>query len=344
MSNTTRKLNKLKVTIAIFIIVLLVLTVTGFGRFLYNSVRDRYLASKNFYFTSNLLTTSNKTYEYDNWDGYGVYKIEIDLSSKDNDLQVAKELNYEAAELQNTYDNTTQIDTIDREVGSLAADGTETEYTYTESLDYNLYIKFPKALECMIISDSVYNYTGALDTDAGETVSDIETSTTITRTIEATNHTDKVTIYVKARTGTSLVKNRTYNVEVIAYTKEPYRKNISAIFGLKIQQVGYEIDDASWRDYAILKIRNVNDVASDVTLAVNNPDNFSIDLNDDWLGTAAGTELNSATVSNSYTSPNLAKRVTFKMERDSSTAIRIYKNDDSDTLSIGDITLTRNER
>ena len=114
MSNTTRKLNKFKVTVAIVIIVLFVLTVTGFGRFLYNSVRDRYLASKNFYFTSNLLTTPNKTYEYDNWDGYGVYKIEIDLFSKDNDLQVAKELNYEAAELQNTYDNTTQIDTIDR--------------------------------------------------------------------------------------------------------------------------------------------------------------------------------------------------------------------------------------
>lgn len=339
MSNTTKKLNKLKVTVAIVIIVLFVLTVTGFGRFLYNSVRDRYLASKNFYFTSNLLTTSNETYEYDNWDGYGIYKIEIDLYSKDNDLQVAKELNYEAAELQNTYDNTTQVDTIDRVVG------TEAEYAYTESLDYNLYIKFPKALECKIVSDNVYDYTGALDEEAEESVTDIETSTTLTGTIDATNHTDKVTIYVKARTGqAALTKNQTYNVEVIAYTKDPYRKNLSATFGLKIQQVGYEIDDASWRDYAILKVRNVNDVASNITLAVNNPNNFAIDLNDDWLRTTIEPSLNSAYVTNSSSNENLVKRITFRMERDSSTAIRIYKNDDSDTLNIGDITLTRTER
>lgn len=86
-----RKLNKFKVTMAIFIIVLFVLNITGFARFVYNSIRDRYLASKAFYFSSDLLTTSTKDYTYNNWDGYGVYEIKVNLYSKNNDLQVFEE-------------------------------------------------------------------------------------------------------------------------------------------------------------------------------------------------------------------------------------------------------------
>ena len=74
-----QKINKLKVAIAICIIVAFFMHITGLGVFMYNSIRDRYLASKNFYFTSDLLTTTNEEYTYENWDGYGLYKIEIDL-------------------------------------------------------------------------------------------------------------------------------------------------------------------------------------------------------------------------------------------------------------------------
>ncbi len=86
-----KKLNKFKVTVAIFIVVLFLMTITGFARFVYNSIRDRYLASKAFYFSSDLLTTNTKEYTYKNWDGYGVYEIKFDLYSKNNDLQVLEQ-------------------------------------------------------------------------------------------------------------------------------------------------------------------------------------------------------------------------------------------------------------
>ena len=349
MSNTTRKLNKFKVTVAIVIIVLFVLTVTGFGRFLYNSVRDRYLASKNFYFTSNLLTDSNKEYEYENWDGYGIYKIEIDLYSKGNDLQVPKELNYEAAELTNTYDNTTQIDTVDREVG------TEAEYSeVTDDLDYNIYLEFPKALECAIDNNTgvgyEYDFSGAF-ADPDTDLTDTESSSVATGKIKvADNRTGKVTIFVQARTGTSLPRTddfEDYYVKVIAYTKEPYRKSLSATFKFKITDLSYEIEDANGRDYAIVNIRNANDVPSDVTLSINNLNSYAIDLNDNWIPVeddAATAGVNSAYITDASGEPKLAKKVTFRMERDSSTKIRIYKGNDNGTLNPNSITVTRKER
>lgn len=81
-----KKINKIKVSIVVIIVVLLLLHITGFGRFLYNNAKDRYLTSRNFYFTSNLLDTDNPSYHYHNWSGADTYKLDFELYSFQNEL------------------------------------------------------------------------------------------------------------------------------------------------------------------------------------------------------------------------------------------------------------------
>lgn len=81
-----KKLNKLKVSIVIILIVLL-FAITVFGRYIYNNAREAYLTAKQFYFTSNILTSgSTSPYQYNNWGGVDVYAIEFDLYSYNNKL------------------------------------------------------------------------------------------------------------------------------------------------------------------------------------------------------------------------------------------------------------------
>ncbi len=75
-----KKLNKKKVVILIAIILILIITPT-LGRYIYNSFRDMYLRSQNFSFSSNLLTTSNKTYRYSSWSGIDNFEIGLQLYS-----------------------------------------------------------------------------------------------------------------------------------------------------------------------------------------------------------------------------------------------------------------------
>ena len=56
-----KRINKAKVAITIFIIVLLI-SMSVFGRYIYNNARDAYFTSKKFYFTSDLLTLDNQKY------------------------------------------------------------------------------------------------------------------------------------------------------------------------------------------------------------------------------------------------------------------------------------------
>ena len=85
-----KKINKFKVAIVVFALLVFLLSVTGLGRFTYNAVRDRYLSSKKFYFTSDLLTPNGNATEphvYENWDGIGIYELDINMFSKNNDLE-----------------------------------------------------------------------------------------------------------------------------------------------------------------------------------------------------------------------------------------------------------------
>ena len=90
-----KKLNKVKVSITIFLIVLLI-AVTAFGRYIYNNAREAYFTAKQFFFTSDLLTLDNQTYTYKNWGGIDTYEINLDLYSYANTLlRLDYDLNYE---------------------------------------------------------------------------------------------------------------------------------------------------------------------------------------------------------------------------------------------------------
>lgn len=82
----TRKLNKIKLVIILFLIIVLVITCSVFGRYVYYQMREAYFTSKSFYFTSDLLTLDNETYQYENWGGVDNYEINFDLYSYQNTL------------------------------------------------------------------------------------------------------------------------------------------------------------------------------------------------------------------------------------------------------------------
>lgn len=104
-----KKVNKFKVAIVVFALLVFFMSVTGLGRFTYNAVRDRYLSSKKFYFTSDLLTPHGNRSEphvYENWDGVGIYELDINMFSKNNDLErydgslpYSVQLNYDSSKI-----------------------------------------------------------------------------------------------------------------------------------------------------------------------------------------------------------------------------------------------------
>ena len=81
-----RRINKLKTFIVIFFLIIILITFSVFGRYVYNGIREAYFTSKEFYFTSDLLTTENQTYQYENWGGVDTYEINFDLYSYANTL------------------------------------------------------------------------------------------------------------------------------------------------------------------------------------------------------------------------------------------------------------------
>jgi len=88
-----RKLNKLKVGILIFLIVL-ILSISVFGRYIYNAAIEGYFLARQFYFSSDILTVGgeNQVYTYDSWGGVGEFEIGFDLYSYNNELS---KLNYD---------------------------------------------------------------------------------------------------------------------------------------------------------------------------------------------------------------------------------------------------------
>lgn len=119
-----KKINKKKVIITIIIIILITIT-SVFGRYIYNNLRDLYLVSQRFNFTSNLLDTNISTYKYSNWSGIDTYEIPIELYSYENELSLFE---YEGQGL--TYTLTCRVDDeskatchIDSETGGTNSSG-----------------------------------------------------------------------------------------------------------------------------------------------------------------------------------------------------------------------------
>ena len=81
-----RKEKRIQKIILLFIVLILVITFSVFGRYVYFQAREAYFTSKAFYFTSDLLTEDNATYQYENWGGVDNYEINFDLYSYANTL------------------------------------------------------------------------------------------------------------------------------------------------------------------------------------------------------------------------------------------------------------------
>ena len=81
-----RKEKRMKKIMLLFIVLVLVITFSVFGRYIYYQAREAYFTSKAFYFTSDLLTSDNATYQYENWGGVDNYEINFDLYSYANTL------------------------------------------------------------------------------------------------------------------------------------------------------------------------------------------------------------------------------------------------------------------
>ena len=83
-----RKLN-IKKILVIFLIIIIIIIMPVLGRFTYNSIKEAYLKSKNYYFTSNIIGEDD--YTYTNWGGSETYVINFELYSYENPLRVMKE-------------------------------------------------------------------------------------------------------------------------------------------------------------------------------------------------------------------------------------------------------------
>ena len=59
------------------------------GRYIYNEIRDFYLASKNFYFNCDKLSEELARYQIDNWSGAESYSITFNMDSYDNNIKYA---------------------------------------------------------------------------------------------------------------------------------------------------------------------------------------------------------------------------------------------------------------
>ena len=66
------------------------------GRYIYNDIRDFYLASKNFYFNSDKLTPLRGIYQIDHWSGVDTYTLTINLNNiKNNLVHAESDIEYE---------------------------------------------------------------------------------------------------------------------------------------------------------------------------------------------------------------------------------------------------------
>jgi hypothetical protein len=73
-------------TIAVIIVtIILIYTIPTVAKYVTDRIKSYYLKSKDFYFSSNLLDTSNTTYQIGTWSGAGSFDVEFELYSKEND-------------------------------------------------------------------------------------------------------------------------------------------------------------------------------------------------------------------------------------------------------------------
>ena len=263
-----KKLNKFKI-ILVIIIVMFILSVPVFGRYIYTLVREAYFSAKQFYFTSDVLTASGANYTYTDWGGLDDYEIVFNLYSYNNELA---KLDYDL------------------------------EYTVTcESLSTD-------KITCLID-----------DGASGRT--------SVDGTIYATTNESQIKILVTPKT--TLNSGEEVKLKVTAKTEEPYQKEISCTYSLKITQDTsntFKIEDVANRDYAVLKLVNKYETATPVILEFD-PSELRLDLNDEIYRDNNGVE--TTTISGE----TYINKIEFTLEAEASKNVKFYKVDKSQNYS-----------
>lgn len=148
---------------------------------------------------------------------------------------------------------------------------------------------------------------------------DENATNTATGTIYKTTNTSRVVVFVTPIA--TINRNDSVKIQVTASTTVPYQKTISCEFTLKVETQGentYEIEDVANRDYAILKLTNANDTATQVTLEFA-PSELRLDLNDEiYLD-----EKNK--VSEEIDSNGYVKKIVFKLDAETAKNVKFYK-------------------
>lgn len=258
------KLNKKKLIICIIVLITLI-TLPTFGRYIFNSARDLYLKSQNFSFSSNLLTTSGKTYRYSNWSGVDNYELDLQLYSYENELSF---FTYEGDGL--AYSLTCEVEKIDEKVVATAHVGTA----------------------------------GGDSTGTGN--------------IPNLTNVKDIKIYLTPTE--NLKEGDTVKVTVTANTVEPYKKQISATFNIKVtgQNVSYSIEDSATSIYATLKLINTKSTQNKITLTFD-PSLVLIDTTDECYKNRISQ------TSRTISGVKYVNSVTFNMEAEDVKYIKFYK-------------------
>lgn len=152
---------------------------------------------------------------------------------------------------------------------------------------------------------------------------DDDATTTDTGTIPATTNTSEVVIFVTPIA--EIAENETVTIQVIARTEVPYQKEISCEFTLKIENplgITYTIEDGVNKEYAILKLINTNEIASQVTFEFN-PNYLRIDMNDEvYINREADDDEFS-----DIDGKNYVKKVVFNIDAETTKHVKFYKVD-----------------
>lgn len=78
--------NKVLITVLTITLLVILLFNSSVGRYIYNAINDYILSSKNFYFSSSILSNDGEIYSIVNWDGVNPYVLNIDVNGKKNEL------------------------------------------------------------------------------------------------------------------------------------------------------------------------------------------------------------------------------------------------------------------
>ena len=273
-----KKLNKLKVGILIFLIVL-ILSISVFGRYIYNAAIEGYFLARQFYFSSDILTVGGESqiYTYDSWGGVDQFEFALNLYSYNNELS---KVNYDLGYTITCY--------------PVESDGSSEKITCS--------------------------------------ISGTNGATTSTGTIFATTNASRVGIQVNPKPGVEIEEGDTVHLIVTASTTEPYQKTISRKIALHInlpEGNSYSIEDVTGRDYAILKLLNRLESATQVTLEFD-PNEVRLDMNDEiYTDTANRIEVGTTTISgNTY-----INKIVFGIQAESAKNVKFYKVDKSEDYS-----------